>query len=344
MNADEAKRCIEIGKNSIIKGDKEKAIRMLEKSLKLHPSPEAEYLLDQARKMTASSVKVEQSRGPEPSQASPTQTFTPEQEKMCRDILQKSNYYEILGVSQSASQAEIKKAYRSLALKLHPDKNQSPSASEAFKKINKSFACLSDETKRRTYDQTGQETIPGIEMNRNFNDSDFAEQVFRDFFGESFFFPQAGFHRVYRTGNHQRRSRQEPQENGRLPFMQFLPVIILLIFSFGSSLFSTPEPYSFHLTPTYSLKRSTENYGVEYFMEPSFAKSLTNGEKIKLEKNVERDYLNYLMQMCENQKRKKNQMMQKANYHKGNTGKQYRDYAESIDLSSCDTYREITGK
>lgn len=336
MNADEAKRCVEIGKTAILKGEKDKAIKILEKSLRLHHTPEAEYLLDQAKKMTASAQRPPQSSQPEqPTQAPQSKSFTAEQEKMCQDIMRKSNYYEILGLGQSATQPEIKKSYRSLALKLHPDKNQAPSASEAFKKINKAFACLSDETKRRTYDQTGQETVQGIEMNRNFNDADFADQVFREFFGESFFFPQSGFHYTYRAGNQQRRSRAQPQENVRVPFMQFLPIIILLIFSFGSSIFSSPEPYSFHMTPTYSVRKFTDNYNIEYYMEPSYAKSISLAERTKLEKNVERDYIYYLEQSCESQKRKRNQLLQKANYYKGNSGKQYRDYAESLDMSAC---------
>ena len=344
MNADEAKRCIEIGKTAILKGEKDKAIRILEKSLRLHHTPEADYLLDQAKKMTTSyqrppsSTQTEQSTQP----AQP-KSFTAEQEKMCQDIMRKSNYYEILGLGQSATQPEIKKSYRSLALKLHPDKNQAPSASEAFKKINKAFACLSDETKRRTYDQTGQETVPGIEMNRNFNDTDFADQVFREFFGEGFCFPQSGFQYTYRAGNQQRRSRAQPQENVRVPFMQFLPIIVLLIFSFGSSIFSSPEPYSFHLTPTYSVKKFTENYNIEYYMEPSYAKSLTQAERTKLEKNVEKDYIYYLEQSCESQKRKRNQLLQKANYYKGSTGKQYRDYADSLDMSACDSLAGFRG-
>ena len=67
------------------------------------------------------------------------------------------DYYSILGVARSASDADVKKAYRKLALKLHPDKCQANGAEEAFKSVSKAFACLSDKDKRAAYDRYGTE-------------------------------------------------------------------------------------------------------------------------------------------------------------------------------------------
>ncbi|WP_287417305.1 DnaJ domain-containing protein, partial [Oceanithermus sp.] len=66
------------------------------------------------------------------------------------------DYYAVLGVSRDASQEEIKKAYRKLALKYHPDKNPGdPSAEERFKEINEAYAVLSDPEQRARYDRFG---------------------------------------------------------------------------------------------------------------------------------------------------------------------------------------------
>ncbi len=67
----------------------------------------------------------------------------------------KKDYYEILGVSRNATQEEIKKAFRKKAAQLHPDKNKAPDAHERFKELNEAYQVLSDENKRRTYDQFG---------------------------------------------------------------------------------------------------------------------------------------------------------------------------------------------
>ncbi|MCR4326067.1 MAG: DnaJ domain-containing protein [Candidatus Roizmanbacteria bacterium] len=67
----------------------------------------------------------------------------------------KRDYYEVLGVSKSASAEELKKAYRKLALEWHPDRNKSPNATEKFKEINEAFSVLSDTQKRAQYDRFG---------------------------------------------------------------------------------------------------------------------------------------------------------------------------------------------
>lgn len=70
-----------------------------------------------------------------------------------------ADFYEILGVSKTATDAEIKSAYRKQALKWHPDRNKSAEATEKFKQINKAYEILSDEKKRQTYDQFGSEAF-----------------------------------------------------------------------------------------------------------------------------------------------------------------------------------------
>jgi DnaJ-class molecular chaperone len=67
----------------------------------------------------------------------------------------KRDFYEVLGVSKSASADELKSAYRKLALKFHPDRNKAADAETKFKEINEAYQVLSDQQKRQSYDQFG---------------------------------------------------------------------------------------------------------------------------------------------------------------------------------------------
>lgn len=71
------------------------------------------------------------------------------------------DYYKILGISKSASDDEIKKAYRKLALKYHPDKNKAPGAEDKFKEVAEAYEVLSDKKKRDVFDQYGEEGLKG---------------------------------------------------------------------------------------------------------------------------------------------------------------------------------------
>ena len=73
----------------------------------------------------------------------------------------KRDYYEVIGVSKTASAEEIKQQYRKLALKFHPDKNKSADAQEHFKEISEAYAVLSDSSKRQLYDQHGHAGVDG---------------------------------------------------------------------------------------------------------------------------------------------------------------------------------------
>lgn len=96
----------------------------------------------------------------------------------------KRDYYEILGVSKSADETELKKAYRTLAKQCHPDTHPGDADAEAkFKEISEAYAVLSDPEKRRQYDQFGHAAFDGSAGGAGF---DFSGMDFTDIFGDIF--------------------------------------------------------------------------------------------------------------------------------------------------------------
>ena len=121
----------------------------------------------------------------------------------------KRDYYDVLGVGRDADQDEIKRAFRKLAFKLHPDRNKEPGAEERFKEISEAYAVLSDPQKKQQYDAYGHAGISGAYSQEDifrganfqdiFRDMGFGDDVFSRIFGGMFGGGFSGF-RTQRSG------------------------------------------------------------------------------------------------------------------------------------------------
>lgn len=117
-------------------------------------------------------------------------------------IMAKRDYYEVLSITRTASEEEIKKAFRKLAMKYHPDRNPgNKDAEEKFKEVNEAYAVLSDAKKRASYDQFGHAGVGGngggAGFSGGFGAGGFAE-AFGDIFGDIFGQRRGGANNVYR--------------------------------------------------------------------------------------------------------------------------------------------------
>ena len=172
MNKEEAERCLGMAKAFMKAGQHDKAVRFFEKSERLYPLPGVQSLIARCRQEQA------QAKSPRPSGPSAAQTEarenrarqesgadmrgggTEKQKQTAKEILRSAKagqnaHYKVLGIEKSASEADIKKAYRRRSLHVHPDKNPSAEAEEAFKAVGLAYSTLSDPAKRDTYDRFG---------------------------------------------------------------------------------------------------------------------------------------------------------------------------------------------
>lgn len=107
---------------------------------------------------------------------------------LCEVALAK-DYYKVLGIDKTASERDVKKAFRKLAVQYHPDKNDSPDAEEKFREIAEAYEILSDSQKRKAYDNgggSGEHFFSGGTRANNFdfNFDDLFKQFENDIFGD----------------------------------------------------------------------------------------------------------------------------------------------------------------
>ena len=128
--------------------------------------------------------------------------------------MNKKDYYDILGVEKTASQDEIKSAFRKLAKKYHPDVSKEANAEEKFKEAQEAYAVLSDESKRNQYDQFGHGAFDNNGGGYDFSGFDFSD-IFSEVFGNggfsNFNFDSFGF-----GGNRKNRAAKGPDRIVRI--------------------------------------------------------------------------------------------------------------------------------
>lgn len=173
-------------------------------------------------------------------------THTPDQLTVVNRVLKCKDFYEVLCVSKDSTDAQIKKAYKKLALQLHPDKNSAPGSEQAFKKVGNAVSILTDAEKRKHYDLYGpEEAVSRRHNHAGGGHSDFyeyesyysAEDVFNMYF--------SGFQNPHA---HNRRFRRqydtEYREGGDHQQMTFGLILMIIVVLSMTSFFRSDPVYS----------------------------------------------------------------------------------------------------
>ena len=331
-NKDDALKCLKLGKEAMDSGDRTRARKFLTKAQRLDPTLPVDDLLsaidkdsgegspsdaDAPSNGTADSPSSKpsdqpsirqrvSSTGSPSSNSSVAAAATPEQIAIVMELKKKKDYYEILGLEKSCSVEDIRKAYRKLSLKVHPDKNKAPGAEEAFKSVSKAFQCLSSEESRRKYDLVGSDEPVYERRTRHaahgfngFYDADVdAEEIFRNFFfgGMAPATQFRGFSFQTGMGHRQADDHGSGGFNVRA-LIQILPILLILLLNF---LPSSDPVYSLSRSYPYEYKFTTEK-GVNYYVKSTKFEQeypLDSRERASLEHHVEREYFSILAQNC----------------------------------------------
>ncbi|KAM0962716.1 hypothetical protein FF1_021957 [Malus domestica] len=321
-NKDEALRCVRIAEEAIASGNKGRALKFIKIAQRLNHNLQVDELLAACEAINSgSSASSVDEKGAGEIRNEPgveklgcglngEVSYTEEHVQLVRKIKRNKDYYGILGVEKTCSVEDIRKAYRKLSLKVHPDKNKAPGSEEAFKIVSKAFKCLSDGDSRRQYDQTG--LVDEFEYNQQHNntrrrrrrggndffDDDFdPDDIFRAFFGQSDMFRSSHVYRTSRTAGHQREESQGGGPNIML-LLQIIPFLVILLLAYLP--FSEPV-YSLQKNYNYQIPKTTEKYGVEFFVKSqAFDESYPIGSagRVNVESSVIKDYKNVLAHYC----------------------------------------------
>jgi len=248
--------------------------------------------------------------------------YTPEDVKLCSEILAKTDYYQILGLEKKASDAEIKKAYRKLALKLHPDKNNAPKATDAFKKVSTAYACLNDAKKREIYDEHGTEE----NFRQNYREYFREEEEFDPFdLFDLFVGPQYGRRVRHQRRHHPHHHQNHPQQQNN-QWVQLMPLLIILFLTIVANIggsFSSGPSYSFTKTPTYKHELETQTHNVKYYVDTDTYNLIKGSYKTtsELENTIDRDFYRNMSRQCRQAKETQNHWFRQARYYTKGTYK-----------------------
>lgn len=366
VNKDAARQCVDKAVQFIKQGQTAKAQHFLARAERLCPSLSELAAVKAAMASKARAASPPGSGSPAPTAgvprrrrtdagapARPSKPYTPEQQQHAEVVLKCKSYYEVLGVDRTASTSVIKKAYHKLALKLHPDKNSAPGAEEAFKKIGTAAGVLTDDAKRRNYDEYGHED--GAQAEREGaprahpfygNQGVSAEDLF-----DMLFQQQAGFVNGGQRFRGRRYHTADGQGTRSAHLLQLLPLLMLLMFTLLSYGGQEQQPY-FRLQQAgpYQYKRQTSSVdvvqGLDYWVKSDFRRQIGHSRSTlrQVEGAVQQSVYEQLKRSCAVERNQQAQLQRQAANAYGPRRKALMKQAAEFKMPTCSRLSEVFGQ
>ncbi|XP_034102272.1 dnaJ homolog subfamily B member 1 [Drosophila albomicans] len=264
-------------------------------------------------------------------------SFSIEMLDVVQKVLRCRSHYEVLRISHHATYSEVKRAYKRLALRLHPDKNRAPGADEAFQRINEAADTLTDNQKRIDYNML---TVIGDcfgarkrrwssgEADEDDEVEEYAEQMEAEFDAEEEY-------------SQQRRPSYQPA-NQRVPQSQSLYQTEQLVIGLAASVvfivitlqYMAKAPnFSFTPTSTHSVQLTSSINQVPYFVTPEFASSEQTPEQLqRMEEQIEEMYLTDLKYSCKQERKMRDKLLNRA---RNANNRNLRDHALKMPTPAC---------
>lgn len=383
-NRDDAERCLQLAEAALANNDKHKAQRLLDKSKRMYPLPDVQarvqariklHVPSSTRESSSSSSSRSDPRDPresnENADADATREPTTEMKSAVRKVQSAENHYEVLGIARDADEASVKRAYKKLALQLHPDRNCATGSDEAFKRVGNAFLVLSDRKRRAHYDRFGESVGDEVHeqgergregLRRRRGGGGGGGWVRRGGGGEyvyvggdmtadelfEFLFRSAG--EDLSGGGGRRRAREEARAArggaGDAPgaWMKLFVYMIVMMFVFWALGGEGRRLYSLEKTKHHRVTKVSGNGVIFYMAEES--KVAEGREMRNLERRVDMEALERWMGMCEAEERKERTLLYESRrWRNGKSGRaRYRKMYEEFRKPWCGKAMELRGK